>query len=242
MYVLAVQAGAVRAVERARRRSAACTRTTSTCRTSTSSSTRRSTRRGGTATERHEARRRRAVRARRRSLSGLATSPRSTTSTCTSRRGSKLAIVGENGSGKTTLIKLLTRLYEPTAGRITLDGRDLREWDADGAAPPHRRHLPGLRALPAHGRREHRRRRRSRVSRIEARWDEAAERGLAQPFIDDAARTATTRSSASGSRTAASSRCGQWQKIALARSFMRTRRRHPRARRADRRRWTPRPR
>src|SRR5258707_535858 len=38
--------------------------------------------------------------------------------------GSKLAIVGENGSGKTTLIKLLTRLYEPTSGRITLDGRD----------------------------------------------------------------------------------------------------------------------
>ena len=37
--------------------------------------------------------------------------------------------MGENGSGKTTLIKLLTRLYEPTAGRILLDGRDLAEWD-----------------------------------------------------------------------------------------------------------------
>ena len=37
--------------------------------------------------------------------------------------GTSLALVGENGSGKTTLIKLLTRLYAPTAGRILLDGR-----------------------------------------------------------------------------------------------------------------------
>ncbi|HEY9738145.1 MAG TPA: ABC transporter ATP-binding protein, partial [Trichocoleus sp.] len=43
--------------------------------------------------------------------------------------GEKLAIVGENGSGKTTLIKLLTRLYSPTSGRILLDGRDLQDWD-----------------------------------------------------------------------------------------------------------------
>ena len=39
--------------------------------------------------------------------------------------GTSLALVGENGSGKTTLIKLLTRLYAPTAGRILLDGQDL---------------------------------------------------------------------------------------------------------------------
>jgi len=44
--------------------------------------------------------------------------------------GESLALVGENGAGKTTLVKLLTRLYEPTEGRILLDGRDLREWDA----------------------------------------------------------------------------------------------------------------
>lgn len=43
--------------------------------------------------------------------------------------GQKLAIVGENGSGKTTLIKLLTRLYESTSGRILLDGLDLQLWD-----------------------------------------------------------------------------------------------------------------
>jgi ATP-binding cassette subfamily B protein len=45
--------------------------------------------------------------------------------------GESLALVGQNGSGKTTLIKLLTGLYQPTAGRVLLDGRDLREWPED---------------------------------------------------------------------------------------------------------------
>lgn len=41
----------------------------------------------------------------------------------------KIALVGANGAGKTTLIKLLTRLYDPTEGQILLDGVDLREYD-----------------------------------------------------------------------------------------------------------------
>lgn len=45
--------------------------------------------------------------------------------------GEKLALVGENGAGKTTLVKLLARLYDPTEGRILLDGRDLREFDVN---------------------------------------------------------------------------------------------------------------
>lgn len=45
------------------------------------------------------------------------------------RTGERIALVGENGAGKTTLTKLLARLYDPTEGRITLDGRDLREYD-----------------------------------------------------------------------------------------------------------------
>jgi ATP-binding cassette subfamily B protein len=49
--------------------------------------------------------------------------------TLTIRPGEKIALVGENGSGKTTLIKLLCRLYDPTEGRITFDGIDLRELD-----------------------------------------------------------------------------------------------------------------
>ena len=47
----------------------------------------------------------------------------------TLRAGEKLALVGENGAGKTTLVKLLARLYDPTEGRILLDGYDLREYD-----------------------------------------------------------------------------------------------------------------
>ena len=43
--------------------------------------------------------------------------------------GVSVAIVGENGAGKTTLLKLLAGLYAPTAGRILVDGRDLREFD-----------------------------------------------------------------------------------------------------------------
>ncbi len=43
--------------------------------------------------------------------------------------GERVALVGENGAGKTTITKLIARLYEPTEGRITLDGVDLRDYD-----------------------------------------------------------------------------------------------------------------
>lgn len=47
------------------------------------------------------------------------------------RPGDRLALVGGNGAGKTTLVKLLARLYDPTEGRILLDGRDLRDYDIE---------------------------------------------------------------------------------------------------------------
>lgn len=46
-------------------------------------------------------------------------------------KGEKLALVGENGAGKTTLVKLLARLYNPTEGRILLDGVDLKLYNLD---------------------------------------------------------------------------------------------------------------
>lgn len=49
----------------------------------------------------------------------------------TIRPGETIALVGENGSGKTTLIKLLCRLYDPTNGKITIDGQDLRTLDVE---------------------------------------------------------------------------------------------------------------
>jgi ATP-binding cassette subfamily B protein len=45
--------------------------------------------------------------------------------------GEKIALVGENGAGKTTLVKLLARLYDPTGGRILLDGVDLRDYSVE---------------------------------------------------------------------------------------------------------------
>ena len=45
------------------------------------------------------------------------------------RPGERIALVGENGAGKTTITKLLARLYDPTEGRVLLDGVDLREYD-----------------------------------------------------------------------------------------------------------------
>ncbi|HYI96358.1 MAG TPA: ABC transporter ATP-binding protein [Bryobacteraceae bacterium] len=43
----------------------------------------------------------------------------------------RIALIGENGQGKTTIVKLVTRLYDPTAGRILLDGVDLRDYSIE---------------------------------------------------------------------------------------------------------------
>lgn len=45
--------------------------------------------------------------------------------------GATVAVVGATGAGKSTLVNLLLRFYDPTAGRITIDGIDVREWDLD---------------------------------------------------------------------------------------------------------------
>jgi len=45
--------------------------------------------------------------------------------------GERVALIGENGEGKTTLVKLMTRLYDPVAGQVLLDGVDLRDYDLD---------------------------------------------------------------------------------------------------------------
>ncbi len=72
------------------------------------------------------------------------------------RPGETTALVGANGAGKTTLVKLLTRLYDPTEGSITIDGIDLRDFDPAEDPFTGRRDLSGLREVPTDRRGEHR--------------------------------------------------------------------------------------
>jgi ATP-binding cassette subfamily B protein len=136
------------------------------------------------------------------------------------RPGTSLALVGENGSGKTTLIKLLTRLYEPTAGRITLDGLDLREWDPEALRARigvifqdfTRYQLKVGENVGAGD---------ERAFEDESRWREAAEKGQAAGFIERLPagyRTQLGKWFQDGRELSG----GQWQKIALSRAFMRT--------------------
>lgn len=134
--------------------------------------------------------------------------------------GASLALVGENGSGKTTLIKLLSRLYEPAAGRILLDGLDLREWDEavlrarigvifqDFA----RYQLLVGENIGAGD---------ESAFEDETRWREAAHKGRAAEFVADLPagyRTQLGKWFKEGRELSG----GQWQKIALSRAFMRT--------------------
>jgi ATP-binding cassette subfamily B protein len=136
------------------------------------------------------------------------------------RPGTSLALVGENGSGKTTLIKLLTRLYAPTSGRVLLDGLDLQQWDRNAL--------------------------RARIGVIfqdfaryqllvgenigagdepnfddEARWRSAAEKGQADRFIAELPALYQTQLG-KWFKDGRELSGGQWQKIALSRAFMRT--------------------
>ena len=137
------------------------------------------------------------------------------------RPGTSLALVGENGSGKTTLIKLLTRLYMPTSGRILLDGEDLARFD-EGAL----RERIGvifqdftryqMRVGENVGAGD------ERYFEDEARWHEAATKGRASAFIETLPKGYHTQLGKwfqDGRELSG----GQWQKIALSRAFMRTR-------------------
>ena len=133
--------------------------------------------------------------------------------------GRSLALVGENGAGKTTLIKLLTRLYTPTRGRVLLDGLDLAEWDPEVL----RRRVGvifqdfvryqllvgenvGAGDVLAFG--------------DQARWRAAAEQGMADPFIQSLPKGYDTQLG-KWFKDGRELSGGQWQKIALSRAFMR---------------------
>jgi len=139
----------------------------------------------------------------------------------TLRHGQTLALVGENGSGKTTLIKLLTRLYTPTEGRILLDGRDLQAWDELAL----RRRVGVI--FQDFARYQLRVGENIGAGDVDAfdareRWQDAARQGMADVFIDAMPRGYDTQLGKlfkDGRELSG----GQWQKVALARAFMRTR-------------------
>ena len=134
-------------------------------------------------------------------------------------RGQSVALVGQNGAGKTTLIKLLTRLYDPSEGRVLLDGVDLRDWDPVKLRARVAvifqdfneyqldvRENVGVGSLPHLTEQD-------RIARATQRGgaDEVV-KGLAEGFGTKLGKWAHDGVELSG---------GQWQKIALARAFMR---------------------
>ena len=135
------------------------------------------------------------------------------------RAGEKLALVGENGAGKTTLVKLLARLYEPTEGRILLDGVDLRDYN-----------LSSLRAnvgviFQDFFRYQLKVRENIAIGRIEnneefALIESAAEKSLADSVVEQLP-AGYEQMLGKRFQDGVELSGGQWQKIALARAYMR---------------------
>lgn len=150
------------------------------------------------------------------------------------RPGERIAFVGENGAGKTTLTKLIARLYDPTEGRILLDGRDLREYDLSslrqaisvifqdfvkyelrfdenigvGAIDSAQEHLDLIDEEP------------DTIADAPAAMAEAAQKSLASSLLDrfpNGWRQMLGRRFEGGLNLSG----GEWQKVALARAYMR---------------------
>ncbi len=132
--------------------------------------------------------------------------------------GEKLALVGENGAGKTTLVKLLARLYDPSEGRILLDGHDLREYDLNELRmqvgvifQDFQRYQMTFAQNIAVG----------NIAEIEnaARIEQAAEKSMADmlyPRLPGGFSQMLGRRFANGVELSG----GEWQKVALARAYM----------------------
>src|SRR5262245_60148238 len=135
--------------------------------------------------------------------------------------GAVVAVVGENGAGKTTLVKLLAKLYEPTSGRILIDGAELARMPADGW----RARLAG--AFQDFFRFEFRARHTVGVGDVARLDDEpAVVTAVGRAGADDVIGRLTSGLETQLGPTwpgGVEVSFGQWQKLALARGFMRDR-------------------
>jgi len=133
--------------------------------------------------------------------------------------GERIALIGENGAGKTTLVKLLARLYDPSDGAILLDGVDLCEYDVDSL----RKEIGVI--FQDYMRYDMLARENIGLGRVEElenqpRIELAARKSLAEPLI---AQFSLGYQQMLGRRfdDGVDLSAGQWQKIGLARAYMR---------------------
>ncbi|ODT47932.1 ABC transporter ATP-binding protein [Devosia sp. 63-57] len=133
--------------------------------------------------------------------------------------GETLALVGENGAGKTTIVKLLTRLYDPSEGRITVDGVDLR----DMAPAEIHAHIGVI--FQDFIRYSFSARDNIGVGRIAAREDQARIEGAAEQSLADGviAKLPKGYDQQLGRlfKQGRDLSGGEWQKVAIARAYMR---------------------
>ena len=133
--------------------------------------------------------------------------------------GERIALIGQNGQGKTTIVKLMTRLYDPTAGKVLLDGVDLRDYDIEDLC----REIGVI--FQDFMRYEMTARENIAVGRIQYLYDDdriqrAAEKSLADGVVQ---RLARGYDQMLGRRfeTGVDLSGGEWQKLALARAYLR---------------------
>ena len=133
--------------------------------------------------------------------------------------GDSLALVGENGAGKTTLVKLLTGLYQPTEGRILLDGRELCRWDREELLArfsvvfqDFNQYQLALRDNVGLGSAKHR--------QDEARLRRAIDRSGAHDLVETL-KGGLDAQLGGQFQDGAELSGGQWQRLAIARAFMR---------------------